>query len=150
MSFLKSPSCKLSLAACASLLGSSIPNRSAGAPPNNSAKGRTNPIVPPPPMHAGSFPNPLRRACLAASNVEPLVDHSSTNRAVSWLKGDVYRRAGISNSTCYLMCPSGMPRYRARSNIRSRQKRLRLARQCRDGVSTSYKASGTLGKSTSV
>ena len=62
ISFLKSPSCRLSFGAWAFDCGSSIPSKSAGAPPNSSASGPTNPIVPPQPIAIGSRSYPCRIA----------------------------------------------------------------------------------------
>src|SRR5207249_8353547 len=61
--------------------GSSIPSNSAGAPPNNSANGPTNPIVPPHPIATGSRSYPCRMAASAASNAGPFgsVIHHDTS-----------------------------------------------------------------------
>ena len=69
--FLKSPSCRLSFGAWALLVGSSMPRSRAGAPPNRSASGPTNPMLPPEPIATGSWPNPSRMAARAASNAGP-------------------------------------------------------------------------------
>src|SRR5262249_22237559 len=85
ISFFQSPSCRLSFGAWALLAGSSIPSNRAGAPPNNSAKGPTNPIVPSQPMASGSLSNPFRSAPIAASNAGPFgsVIHHLTGAVTS-------------------------------------------------------------------
>src|SRR5207237_5654571 len=72
ISLRKSPSCRLSLGACAFDFGSSMPNSRAGAPPNSSASGPTKPMVPPQPIATGGFLNPCFIADTAASKAGPL------------------------------------------------------------------------------